>query len=210
MKLFIGIDPSLNSTGLCFQGYDNEDNKVFEKFCIVKPDKLTKKEQKAQDENSNFEYIIYHKTDLSQYNDVNHLHEYYKTLNMISLIDTIYNTIVNEMQKYINDENFESFILMEGISYGSSIRTKSVFDLAGLNYLIRYKLIKVFNHSKFTIVPPSELKKFTTGRGNANKENIVELFKIIYPELNIPKLDDVADAYFMSNYAKYLYQYNKI
>ena len=99
---------------------------------------------------------------------------------------------------------------MEGISYGSSIRTKSVFDLAGLNYLIRYKLIKVFNHSKFTIVPPSELKKFTTGRGNANKENIVELFKIIYPELNIPKLDDVADAYFMSNYAKYLYQYNKI
>ena len=129
---------------------------------------------------------------------------------MISLIDTIYNTIVNEMQKYINDENFESFIIMEGISYGSSIRTKSVFDLAGLNYLIRYKLIKVFNHSKFTIVPPSELKKFTTGRGNANKENIVELFKIIYPELNIPKLDDVADAYFMSNYAKYLYQYNKI
>ena len=116
---------------------------------------------------------------------------------MVNLIDTIYNTIVNEMEKYMNDEYFESFILMEGISYGSSIRTKSVFDLAGLNYLIRYKLIKVFNHSKFTIVPPSELKKFTTGKGNANKEIIIELFKILYPNLTVPKLDDIADAYFM-------------
>jgi Holliday junction resolvasome RuvABC endonuclease subunit len=210
MKLFIGIDPSLNSTGLCFQTYDDNENKIYEKFFIIKPEKLTKKEQKAQDENDNFEYVIYPKTDLSEYNDNNHLHEYHKTLNMISLIDAIYNTIINVMQQYIDDEYFESFIVMEGISYGSSIRTKSVFDLAGLNYLIRYKLIKVFNHTKFTIVPPSELKKFTTGKGNANKDTIVTLFQLLYPNLTLPKLDDIADAYFMATYAIHMDKYNEI
>jgi Holliday junction resolvasome RuvABC endonuclease subunit len=129
---------------------------------------------------------------------------------MVSLIDSIYDTIINEMSKYINDEYFESFIVIEGISYGSSIRTKSVFDLAGLNYLIRYKLIKAFDHSKFTIVPPSELKKFTTGKGNANKDTIVALFQLLYPDLSIPKLDDIADAYFMSNYAKHMDDFNEI
>ena len=129
---------------------------------------------------------------------------------MISLIDAIYNTIINVMQQYIDDEYFESFIVMEGISYGSSIRTKSVFDLAGLNYLIRYKLIKVFNHTKFTIVPPSELKKFTTGKGNANKDTIVTLFQLLYPNLTLPKLDDIADAYFMATYAIHMDKYNEI
>ena len=109
-----------------------------------------------------------------------------------------------------NDEYFESFIVIEGISYGSSIRTKSVFDLAGLNYLIRYKLIKAFDHSKFTIIPPSELKKFTTGKGNANKDTIVALFQLLYPNLSVPKLDDIADAYFMSNYAKHMDDFNEL
>lgn len=210
MKLFIGIDPSINSTGLCMLTYDDNDNKVSESFYIVKPDKLTKKEEKAEKNNENFKYIIYPKYDLNQYKEVNHLHEYYKTINMSNLVECIYNKIVDEMQKYMFDKNFESFIVIEGISYGSSIRTKSVFDLAGLNYLIRYKLLKVFNHSKLTIVPPSELKKFISGKGNSNKDVMVELFKTIYPNFNLPKLDDIADAYFMATYAQYLYQYNKL
>lgn len=203
MYMFIGIDPSLNSTGLCFQLYDNKD-KIYEKFYIVKPDKLTKKEKTSSESILVFDYVIYDKYDLTKYNDNNHLHEYYKTLNMICLIDKIYDTILCEIEK-INDIGFKAFIVMEGISYGSSIRTKSVFDLAGLNYLIRYKLIKTFDQFDFIIVPPSELKKFTIGKGNANKEDMVSLFKLLYPELNIPKLDDIADAYFMSLYAKYIY-----
>ena len=210
MKLYIGIDPSMNSTGLCCQTYDDNGNKIYEKFYIIKPDKLTKKEQKAQDENDNFEYVIYQKYGLTKYKDINHLHEYYKTINMSNLVEIIYNKIVEEMQKYMFDENFESLIVIEGISYGSSIRTKSVFDLAGLNYLIRYKLIKVFEHSKFTIVPPSELKKFITGKGNANKDAIVSLFSVLYPDLLLPKLDDIADAYFMANYAKHMDDYNEL
>lgn len=210
MKLFIGIDPSINSTGLCILGYDDNDIKIHESFYIIKPEKLTKKEQKAEAELQNFKYLIYPKYDLNQYKEVNHLHEYYKTINMSNLVETIYNKIVDEMQTYIFDSNFESFIVIEGISYGSSIRTKSVFDLAGLNYLIRYKLIKVFEHSKFTIVPPSELKKFISGKGNSNKDVMIELFKTIYPNFNLPKLDDIADAYFMASYAHHLDKYNEL
>jgi len=210
MKLCIGIDPSMNSTGLCIQSYNDDGIKIYEKFYIIKPDKLSKKEQNAQEENDNFEYVIYPKYDLTKYKEINHLHEYYKTINMSNLVETIYNKIVDEMQRYMFDDNLESFIVIEGISYGSSIRTKSVFDLAGLNYLIRYKLIKVFEHSKFTIVPPSELKKFITGKGNANKETIVNLFSLLYPNLSLPKIDDIADAFFMANYAKHMDDYNEL
>ena len=42
MDVFVGIDPSLNSTGLCILKYDNEE-KISEYFAIIKPDKLSKK-----------------------------------------------------------------------------------------------------------------------------------------------------------------------
>lgn len=201
-QMFIGIDPSINSTGICIQVYKN-DLKEYESFFIVKPDKLTKKEQKISCELENLNYIIYSKYDLSEYKEDNHLYEYYKTLNMISIIETICNIIVIEIEKYINS-NINIYIIMEGISYGSSTRTKSVFDLAGLNYLIRYKIINIFNNCKLTIIPPSELKKFITGKGNSNKETICDLFLLLNPNfINIPKIDDIADAYYMTLYGAF-------
>lgn len=203
MQIYIGIDPSINSTGICIQAFDN-DKKIDEHFYIIKPDKLTKNETKAQNENQIFDYILYNKYDLSEYKNENHLYEYYKTLNMICLIQAISDTINNEIEKYIAEKQLFIYVVMEGISYGSSTRTKSVFDLAGLNYLIRYKMLKQHQFNDFIIVPPSELKKFITGKGNANKEVIVDFFTALYPNLNIPKIDDIADAYFMSLYAKHI------
>lgn len=203
MQIYIGIDPSINSTGLCIQVFNN-DEKIYEHFYIIKPDKLTKKEQKAQEENEIFNYVIYNKYDLSVYKNENHLYEYYKTLNMICLIESISNVIINEIEKFIGEKQLLIYAVIEGISYGSSTRTKSVFDLAGLNYLIRYKMLKYHKFNDFIIVPPSELKKFITGKGNANKEVIVDFFMALYPNLIIPKIDDIADAYFMSLYAKHI------
>jgi Holliday junction resolvasome RuvABC endonuclease subunit len=91
-------------------------------------------------------------------------------------------------------------VLQEGISYGSSIRTKSIFDLAGLNYLLRNAFIQNKNVI-FTIATPSEIKKFTTGSGNCKKEQMVELFKITHTDFELPKLDDISDAYWMAKYA---------
>lgn len=196
--LYVGIDPSINSTGITIARYEN-DVEVEIKFYIIKNGKLTKRESVANDSIDNFEYIIYNKIDLTQFKDDNHVFEYYKTKNMVEVVNTIYDLILNEVKKYSAIVN----VVIEGISYGSSIRTKSIFDLAGLNYMIRYRLITSdIQHLNLSIATPSNIKKYATGKGNANKESIMTIFKYIFPEMqNIPKLDDIADSYFMAYYA---------
>lgn len=197
--LYVGIDPSINSTGITIARYENN-VEVEIKFYIIKNGKLTKRESAANDSIDNFEYIIYNKIDLTQFKDDNHVFEYYKTKNMVEVANTIYDLILNEVKKYASAVN----VVIEGISYGSSIRTKSVFDLAGLNYMIRYKLITGdIQHLNLSIATPSNIKKYATGKGNANKETIMTIFKYIFPEMqNIPKLDDIADSYFMAMFSR--------
>lgn len=197
--LYVGIDPSINSTGITIARYENN-VEVEIKFYIIKNGKLTKRESAANDAIDNFEYIIYNKIDLTQFKDDNHVFEYYKTKNMVEVVNTIYNLILNEVKKYTSVVN----VVIEGISYGSSIRTKSIFDLAGLNYMIRYKLITGdIQHLNLSIATPSNIKKYATGKGNANKESIMTIFKYIFPEMqNIPKLDDIADSYFMAMFSR--------
>ena len=197
--LYVGIDPSINSTGITIARYENN-VEVEIKFYIIKNGKLTKRESAANDSIDNFEYIIYNKIDLTQFKDDNHVFEYYKTKNMVEVVNTIYDLILNEVKKYTSVVN----VVIEGISYGSSIRTKSVFDLAGLNYMIRYKLITSdIQHLNLSIATPSNIKKYATGKGNANKESIMTIFKYIFPEMqNIPKLDDIADSYFMAMFSR--------
>lgn len=197
--LYIGIDPSINSTGITIARYENN-VEVEIKFYIIKNGKLTKRESVANDSIDNFEYIIYNKIDLTQFKDDNHVFEYYKTKNMVEVVNTIYDLILNEVKKYTSTVN----VVIEGISYGSSIRTKSIFDLAGLNYMIRYKLITSdIQHLNLSIATPSNIKKYATGKGNANKESIMTIFKYIFPEMqNIPKLDDIADSYFMAMFSR--------
>ena len=197
--LYVGIDPSINSTGITIARYEN-DVEAEIKFYIIKNGKLTKRESAANDSIDNFEYIIYNKIDLTQFKDDNHVFEYYKTKNMVEVVNTIYDLILNEVKKYTAVVN----VVIEGISYGSSIRTKSIFDLAGLNYMIRYKLITGdIQHLNLSIATPSNIKKYATGKGNANKESIMTIFKYIFPEMqNIPKLDDIADSYFMAMFSR--------
>lgn len=197
--LYVGIDPSINSTGITIARYENN-VEVEIKFYIIKNGKLTKRESAANDSIDNFEYIIYNKIDLTQFKDDNHVFEYYKTKNMVEVVNTIYDLILNEVKKYASVVN----VVIEGISYGSSIRTKSIFDLAGLNYMIRYKLITSdIQHLNLSIATPSNIKKYATGKGNANKESIMTIFKYIFPEMqNIPKLDDIADSYFMAMFSR--------
>ena len=59
-----------------------------------------------------------------------------------------------------------------------------------------------FKPVELIVGTPGEIKKFATGNGNANKDLILSCFKMIYPELDLPKLDDIADAYFMGMFAK--------
>ena len=202
MEIYIGVDPSFNSTGICKLYYNNADELIKKKFYIIRPSdsKLTKREKAAADTCGDiFEYITYDKYDLSPYKEDNHMYELLKTKNACSLMESIHNIVSADIS-----DNDKVYVLQEGISYGSSIRTKSIFDLAGLNYLLRNVFINKDRY-EFTIAAPTNIKKFVTGKGNAKKTMIVDEFLSHYNKLKcIPKVDDIADAYFMAQFARHL------
>ena len=206
MNIFVGIDPSVNSTGVCIIKSNEESSSC--KFYIIKDGKLTKKESKAEDSVLDiFQYLQYDKKDTSNKVENYRILEQNKTYNMISICNVL-KEIIN---KNYSNEVFNLYICQEGISYGSSVRTKSVFDLAGLNYLLRNTFINNPICTELIIAAPAEIKKFATGKGNASKDMMIGVFQGIYPDLMaLPKCDDICDAYFMANYAKYLYESGKI
>ena len=200
-NLYVGIDPSINSTGVCTLVYDLDGELKEDRFYIIKNGKLTKKEQKAELDNiDKFSYVLLERNTKA---DDNHELELNKTLYFMEVVSSILEIINTTNYRFGRFCNI--YVCIEGISYGSS-QTKSVFDLAGLNFMIRSGVIKNCKGltSELIVGTPGELKKFSTGKGNSSKDIIVSAFKAIYPDLNLPKVDDIADAYFMANYIKKL------
>ena len=69
MNIFVGIDPSINSTGVCVLETDDDNNQINCNFYIVKNGKLTKKESEAESNNCKiFQYVLYDKLDTSTKN----------------------------------------------------------------------------------------------------------------------------------------------
>ena len=204
MNVFIGIDPSINSTGMTIRT-----DTGFCRFFIIKGDKLTKKEKNAQLDNSEiFEYCLYQKENVKDTNNA-HERELAKAHNLSTIADTIYNIIEELLQQFRKTSSIDSVtICMEGISYGS-IHSAAVMDLAGLNYLIRDRLHHHTVVGTLLVTPPAEIKKFFTGDGTAKKLVIINCFKQLYPNFNLPKMDDIADSYSMSKYARDWFEKNQ-
>ena len=196
-ELYVGIDPSINSTGVTINIW--KDNSLFtEVFYIIKGNKLTKKEQKvAEDDDLNkVIYSTYEKIDIKDAGDSHEL-ELIKTKNLLNIVNVI-SHIITVYSKHCDN----IYVGMEGLSYGSSVRTRSIYELAGLNYLIRNELMTK-HMCKLYILPPTEVKKFATGIGNCSKDAVINVFSSIFPNLlKIPKIDDIADSWFICNYVR--------
>ena len=204
MNVFIGIDPSINSTGITIRT-----DTGFCRFFIIKGDKLTKKEKNAQSNNSEiFEYCLYQKENVKDTNNA-HERELAKAHNLSTIADTIYNIIEELLQKFRKTSTIDSVtICMEGISYGS-IHSAAVMDLAGLNYLIRDRLHHHTVVGTLLVTPPAEVKRFYTGSGNANKQLMISTFKGSFPDFDLPKIDDVCDSEGMAKYARDWFEKNQ-
>lgn len=204
MNVFIGIDPSINSTGMTIRT-----DTGFCRFFIIKGDKLTKKEKNAQSDNSEiFEYCLYQKENVKDTNNA-HERELAKAHNLSTIADTIYNIIEELLQKFRKTSTVDSVtICMEGISYGS-IHSAAVMDLAGLNYLIRDRLHHHTVVGTLLVTPPAEVKRFYTGSGNANKQLMISTFKGSFPDFDLPKIDDVCDSEGMAKYARDWFEKNR-
>lgn len=204
MNVFIGIDPSINSTGMTIRT-----DTGFCRFFIIKGDKLTKKEKNAQLNNYEiFEYCLYQKENVKDTNNA-HERELAKAHNLSTIADTIYNIIEELLQQFRKTGTVDSVtICMEGISYGS-IHSAAVMDLAGLNYLIRDRLHHHTVVGTLLVTPPAEVKRFYTGSGNANKQLMISTFKGSFPDFDLPKIDDVCDSEGMAKYARNWFEKNR-
>lgn len=175
----IGLDLSINSTGICI----NKDGKC--KYYII-ASKLTKKQQE-------FDHKYVH---LIQYDKLQPEGEY----NVKETIKTNnINNIVLEIEKIIKKYKPDQ-VKIEGISFGST-GSAALIDLSGLNYMVRKMLID--NNIPFNIISPSQNKKFATGNGSAEKDVMIDAWKRLDKNIsNITeiKIDDLADAYFLSCY----------
>jgi Holliday junction resolvasome RuvABC endonuclease subunit len=207
--VYIGIDPSINSTGVTIMLVNPSTLRgIEEQYYIVKGNRLTKKEKAAEETLRNFEYLLYEKMDLKGTDE--YKREKYKAINLTNIANTISINIQLLLDvwkvKYEDDYIGDIFCCMEGISYGS-IHSSAVMDLAGLNYLIRSIIMKTVQYNLY-VCPPTQIKMFATGVGNAKKEQMVESFVSIHPEMKqIPKNDDLADSYFM---CKWMLNHNNI
>ena len=102
--------------------------------------------------------------------------------------------ILSEIQKVLdiggeNQNPTESLVVIEDFSFAS--KGSSLFQIAGLGYLVRYNLYTA--GIQFVLVPPTVLKKFVAGKGGVEKSVMIkEVFKHWGFDTND---DNVADAY---------------
>lgn len=179
----IGLDLSINSTGVCV--YDSITRHA--EYYIIGT-KFTKKALEYQ--HDNLSLIPCEKIIASQ-KDEYHVKESIKTHN-------IYNIIV-ELRGLIERFN-PDVATIEGVSFQSN---GSVLDLCGLNYMVRM-MLQECNVPNMFIVSPTQNKKFATGNGQAEKDVMISAWhKIESHMIDIPKyikVDDISDAYFLARY----------
>jgi len=114
----------------------------------------------------------------------------------IQRFENLSNFVLNIIKKYTSPK-----IFIEGYSYGS--KGQAVFQIAENCGILKYRL----KEYDFKVLVPSVVKKFATGKGNADKQkmyeqfsndtktNLIQTFDI--PTLNNP-VSDIIDAYYIA------------
>lgn len=178
----IGIDPSINCTGVCVHESDTNSHKY---YMIV--GKTTKKMKEFK--NDNVQIIEYGKYN-SQSKDYT-IKEVDKTLNVYNICAIV---------KDIIYQHEPDLIQMEGISYGSK-GSAALADLAGLNFALRLSILDT--EVEFNIIAPTSVKKFAVGNGGVEKDVMVASWKKLdknISDITDIKVDDLADSYFIAHY----------
>ena len=124
IHLFIGIDPSINSTGICIQAfkYVDESNyeKLYTKFYVIHGGKLRKKDLEAEQQFANiFQFINYDKKEFKEFKGIdNNKFELAKTYNLITIVNCIKEIISKETLKLKNEyDDVFKYITIESNSY---------------------------------------------------------------------------------------------
>lgn len=184
----IGIDPSVNSTGVCVYDIEHDINIYY-----IISSKATKKAVAYCENLDNIHIIQYKKEDTKD------VKEYWKREQIKTRNISLVAREIDKILKLYTIEGYVDRIVMEGVSYGS-VKGAAIVDLSFLNAIIR----QTFSGFNYYIVAPTEVKKYAVGNGNAEKDIMILSWKKLDKKINeLPdwlKVDDLADAYFMAHY----------
>ena len=185
MKKLAGIDYSLTSPAICvWKGTD--DNRQFNfNMCDVYYLETAQRLKRAQHEILNLHAEIYPEWETEEQR-----HDLLSDWTM---------SIINGCQVFIEGYAFAT----SGKSY-----VRSVAENSGL---LKHKMYKV--KQVFTSIPPSVIKKYATGKGNANKDLMYDAFseesntpsdlqKTLRPKSNklTNPITDIVDSYWICKY----------
>ena len=96
---------------------------------------------------------------------------------------------------------------MEGYSFGS--KGRALFQIAENGGILKYRLQE--KYGQIEVIPPANIKKFATGKGNADKEKMyeqfkkdtnIDLMKALDQETLASPVTDIVDAYYIAQYGK--------
>lgn len=205
--IYIGIDFSINSTGICL--FDESTKKFYWKS-ICSNVKINNKPFSHHKAISGFVDVQSYdrKVPKSTYSETNS----YKLINAIELAEII----INLLKDFTKGREDQVKLAFEGFSYGS--KGNSFIDLIMYNSICKRAIQAHYNSVdnksfKIEVFSPSEVKKHFSGNGNAGKGLMIESFvkdksmendslRIYTESLNleanskIPKpLDDLIDSY---------------
>lgn len=174
----IGIDPSMNSTGICI----NKDGIYKYVLLSTRP---TKKMLSAVEGLENLRIVQVDKEPSA------------------SGVEGAINQTINiaHILKYVEfflDMNKPKYVVIEAPAFNASGR---VADLAGLNHAIRLACLQ--RNIKFYPLPPTTVKAATVGNGQATKEMMIQTWLKLFPEYSLlesMKVDDLADAWALCNF----------
>jgi crossover junction endodeoxyribonuclease RuvC len=114
----------------------------------------------------------------------------------IERVEYIADEIINKLKPYD-----VKFILLE--DYFTGKQQGTVIQLAILGTIVRYKLLN--NGYSFLTVAPTQIKKFTTGKGNVPKDNML---KAVFKNYNFDtSSNNIADACAIAYLGKAYYDF---
>lgn len=183
----IGVDPSLNSTGICV---DEDGNRTYY-LLATKP---TKKAIKAANDIDRLCLVQIRKDECVQ-GEKSQRKSVFQQINTTTNIAHMADAVIDIIKCHAPD-----YVIIEAPAFHANGR---VIDLAGLNHAIRLGCYR----ADIPIYPisPTTVKAHTAGSGWASKDMMVMTWEALEPDgnewaSNGIKVDDLADAWALTSF----------
>jgi len=178
-KKIIGIDYSLNSPAVCI----TDDSFEFEK--------------------SNFFFLTSKKKHMGIFGKNIYGTEHKEYKNPIERFYNISQWVLNIIDEYVGLYNLEVYI--EGYSFGS--KGQAIFQIAENCGILKYRLMD--RKIDYETIVPTQIKKFASGKGNADKQLMYDSFckehkNDLMKDFDMGKLNnpvtDIVDSFYIAKY----------